>query len=188
MQSIRFRCVIGFVSSWEQLVLLATQLKSFIIIGIHVYSLLSMILTMHSTITRDLNKTRPTGLIKLTALWYFVHNIDILTHWGRVMQICAGTLIITGSENSLHVAWTAPSHFLNQSWNIVNWTLMNKLQWNFNRDSYIFIQENALENVVCEMVSILSRPQSHFYVTDKIYKNSIQLRHTSIQWLIFGIV
>ena len=38
-------------------------------------------------------------------------------------------------------------------------TLRNKLQWNINRNSYIFIQENALENVVCEMASILSRPQ-----------------------------
>ena len=34
-----------------------------------------------------------------------------------------------------------------------------KLQWNINRNSYIFIQENALENVVCEMTSILSLPQ-----------------------------
>ena len=39
------------------------------------------------------------------------------------------------------------------------WTLRNKLQWKFNRNSNIFIQENALENVVCEMASILSRPQ-----------------------------
>ena len=29
----------------------------------------------------------------------------------------------------------------------------------FNRYSNIFIQENAFENVVCEMASILSRPQ-----------------------------
>ena len=29
----------------------------------------------------------------------------------------------------------------------------------FNRNSNIFIQENALENVVCEMASILYRPQ-----------------------------
>ena len=36
---------------------------------------------------------------------------------------------------------------------------MNKLQWNFNRNSHIFIQENTLQNVVCEMASILSRPQ-----------------------------
>ena len=49
--------------------------------------------------------------------------------------------------------------YLNQCWNIVNWTLRNKLQWNFNRNSYIFIQENVLQKVVCEMASILSRPQ-----------------------------
>ena len=53
----------------------------------------------------------------------------------------------------------APSHYLNQCWNIVNWNLRNKLQWNFNRNSNIFIQEYALDNVVCEMASILSRPQ-----------------------------
>ena len=43
--------------------------------------------------------------------------------------------------------------------NIVNWPLRNKLQWNFNRNLNIFIQENAFENVVCEMASILSRLQ-----------------------------
>ena len=53
----------------------------------------------------------------------------------------------------------APSHFLNQCWNIVNWTLVNNLQWNFNRNSSIFIQENAFENVVCKIASISSRPQ-----------------------------
>ena len=42
---------------------------------------------------------------------------------------------------------------------IVNWTLRNKLQWAFNWNSNILIQENALETVVCEMASILSRPQ-----------------------------
>ena len=35
----------------------------------------------------------------------------------------------------------------------------NKLQLNSNRNSYIFIQENALENVVWEMSVILSWPQ-----------------------------
>ena len=40
-----------------------------------------------------------------------------------------------------------------------SWTLRNKLQWNFNQYSNIFIQENAFENVVCEMASILSRLQ-----------------------------
>ena len=46
-----------------------------------------------------------------------------------------------------------------QCWNIVNSTLRNKLQWNFNRNSNIFIQENVLENVVWEMAAILPRPQ-----------------------------
>ena len=36
---------------------------------------------------------------------------------------------------------------------------MNKLQWNFNRNYNIFIQENAFESVVCERAAILSRPQ-----------------------------
>ena len=44
--------------------------------------------------------------------------------------------------------WSAPSHYLNQCWNIVNWSLGSKLQWNTNRKSHIFIQENAFEPVV----------------------------------------
>ena len=58
------------------------------------------------------------------------------------------------------VAWSAPSHYLNQCWHIVNLTLMNKLQWNFNRNANISIQENVFESVVCEMAAISSRPQS----------------------------
>ena len=43
------------------------------------------------------------------------------------------------------VIWTAPSHCLNQCWNIVNWILGNKLHWNFNWNSNIFSQENAFK-------------------------------------------
>ena len=53
-----------------------------------------------------------------------------------------------------------PSHYLKQCWNIVNWTLGNKLHWNLNRNLNIVIQENAFENVVWKMATILSRPQS----------------------------
>ena len=77
-----------------------------------------------------------------------------LTHWGRVTHICVGYLTIIGSDNSL-----SPSHYLNQCWNIVNWTPRNKLQWNVNRNSYIFIQENPFENIVWKLAAILSRPQ-----------------------------
>ena len=33
------------------------------------------------------------------------------------------------------------------------------IQWNFNRKSNIFIQENAFESVVWNLAAILSRPQ-----------------------------
>ena len=42
---------------------------------------------------------------------------------------------------------------------MVNLALGNKFQLNFDRNSNIFIQEKAIENVVCEMAYILSRPQ-----------------------------
>ena len=57
------------------------------------------------------------------------------------------------------VAWPAPSHYLSQCWNIINWILENKHQWNLNKNLCIFIQENALENVLWKMVAILSQPQ-----------------------------
>ena len=70
------------------------------------------------------------------------------------------------------VTWSAPSHYLIQCWDIANWTPKNKLdeqtmnkQWNYYRNSYIFIQENPLENVVWKMASILSRPQCVNYPT-----------------------
>ena len=68
-------------------------------------------------------------------------------------------LTIIGSDNQWLITRSAPRHYLNQCWYIINWTLRNKLQWNFNWNSYIFIQENAFENLVWKMVAILSQPQ-----------------------------
>ena len=34
---------------------------------------------------------------------------------------------------------------------------MNKLQWEFNKNTQLFIHEYAYENIVCEMAAILSR-------------------------------
>ena len=67
---------------------------------------------------------------------------------------------------------------MNHCCNIVYWTLRNKLPWNFNRNSNIFIQENALEDVVCEMASILSRPQFDIWYVAVIIMGSEKL------WLI----
>ena len=46
---------------------------------------------------------------------------------------------------------------MNQCWNIVIRTAGKKIQWNINRHSYISIQENASDNIVCKMATILSR-------------------------------
>ena len=54
-------------------------------------------------------------------------------HWSRWWLICA------------------------KCYDIVNWTRRNKLQWNSNKNTKIFIDENAFENVVWEVAAILSR-------------------------------
>ena len=45
----------------------------------------------------------------------------MLTHWGRVMHVC----VIELTHHCFIIAWPAPSHYLNQCWNVVNWTLRN---------------------------------------------------------------
>ena len=52
-----------------------------------------------------------------------------------------------------------PNLYLNQWWNIVNWTFRNKFQWNFSPKALIFVQENVFENAVWKTAAILSWPQ-----------------------------
>ena len=61
-------------------------------------------------------------------------------HWVQPTHICVGSLITISSDNGL-----ASRHYLNQRWNIVNLTLRNKLQGNFDRDSNIFIWKMRLK-------------------------------------------
>ena len=67
------------------------------------------------------------------------------------MHKCVGNLTITDSDNGLSpdrrqaIIWTNAVILL-------IWTLKQiSSQWNFNRNSYIFIQENAFENAFSEM-------------------------------------
>ena len=85
--------------------------------------------------------------------WFVVNWIYIwLTHFRLVPPICV-------SELGQHwfrlwlVGCPAPSHYLNKWWNIVNWTLRNKLQWSLIEIHSLF-QEKALYYVVCEMAAI----------------------------------
>ena len=67
-------------------------------------------------------------------------------------------LTIIGSDNDLlperqqAIIWTNTGILLIGP-------LEKKFQWNLNHNLNIFIQENEFQNIVCEMASILSRPQ-----------------------------
>ena len=69
-----------------------------------------------------------------------------------------------------------PSHYLNKWRVIVRWTLRNKLQWNFNQNTKLFIDENASENIVCKMAAILSR--------ERWVNNSCHQIRCYIMWII----
>ena len=93
----------------------------------------------------------------------------VLTHWGRETHICVSELTSIGSDNGLspgrHQAIIRTNAGI-----LLKKTLRNKLQWNFSRNSKIFIQENAFESVVWEKAAILSRLQwVKSYVSIKAY-------------------
>ena len=56
-------------------------------------------------------------------------------------------------------ACSTPSHFLNQWWQFVIWTIWNKFQWSLNENVIIFISKCILKNV-CKMSSFCSTKSS----------------------------
>ena len=89
-----------------------------------------------------------------------------LTHRPLVPHICV-------SESDQHwfrqwlVAYSAPSHYLNQCQVIVNRTLKNELQWNFNQNTKLFIHENASE--------ISSAKWWPFCAGENVFSNMMQM-------------
>ena len=87
------------------------------------------------------------------ALIYFTIT---LTHFPLVPHISV-------SESGQHlfrlwlVAFSAPSHYINQWWVVAKWTLRNKLQWNFYQNTKFFIHKNTSEITVYKLAAILSR-------------------------------
>ena len=134
LMSLGHKVLIKTVSHWQNFCL-TCQANPKIFYTEHIYCLMSM--------------------NKLTAKLFVC---AYLTHWGWVMHICISRLTITGSDNGLSpgrrqaIIWTNPGILLIGP-------LENKLLWKFNLSSNIFIHENAIESVVCEMAAISSRPQ-----------------------------
>ena len=78
-------------------------------------------------------------LFRCGFLWSFPRCLkSFLTHRGRVRLICISKLCHHWFRWWLG-AWSAPTHYLNQCWYIVNWTLGNKFQWNLNQNTIIFM-------------------------------------------------
>ena len=68
---------------------------------------------------------------------------------------------------------TAPSHYLNQCWHTVNWTLWNKLRWNFNQNIMIFILKKTAWKYCLQILVRLVRVLTHWG----------QLKHISVSKL-----
>ena len=67
-------------------------------------------------------------------------------------------------------AWSVPSHYLNQCWDIVNWTLRNKLQWNLNRNLYI-----SIETWTKRFIISTRNFQMFYFDNSSFYSNSIEI-------------
>ena len=78
------------------------------------------------------------------------------TPQGRVTHICVSKLTITGSDNGLSPGRHQAIIGTNAGILLIGPFRTN---WNLNRNSNIFVQENALENVVWKIAAILSQPQ-----------------------------
>ena len=73
----------------------------------------------------------------------------ILTHWGGVTHIC---VIKHTIKHIRLVAWSVPSHYLNQCWHLDIWTTGNIFQWNSNKNAIIHSRK-------CVWKCYLSQPQ-----------------------------
>ena len=87
---------------------------------------------------------------KIHSLFYSYLNIRAMVTFIMIWSIFYCITEITTPIWWFHLdfciyIWSAPSHYLNQCWNIVNSKLRNKLVLNIKRNSYIFIQENAFK-------------------------------------------
>ena len=79
------------------------------------------------------------------------------THWGRVTHICVSKLFSIGSENGLSLGRRQAIIWSNVAMLLIG--SLRKKWWNLNKNSNIFIEENACQNFVCKMAAILPWPQ-----------------------------
>ena len=97
---------------------------------------------------------------------------------GAYMRRWTGSALI----QIMAVACSAPSHYLNQCWLIIIWTLRNNRQWNSNRNTKLFIHENAFEYITS------AKWWPFCPGRDELIWENIPCYNGTILWLIYGIV
>ena len=104
-------------------------------------------------------KSKYTSPARTQTSCRWAHGLShMLTHWGRVTHKCVGNLTIIGPDNGLSPGRRQAIIRTNAGILLME-PLRTNFRWNFNRNSYIFNNENAFESVVWKMAAILSRPQ-----------------------------
>ena len=111
---------------------------------------------------QTLDKTPSKLLMKLDFL--------VIRHITMNLKVLVNPCSLCSNEPSWQwlVTSSAPSHYLNQCWIIVNCSLVNKFEWNQN--TTIFIEENAFENGIWQMRATFSQHQC--------VKNQVPLHNT----------
>ena len=76
-----------------------------------------------------------------------LHTFRLIEPW---LHYCQFLIAFRSSDANMHqetnhhwlrqwlFAWTTPSHYLNQCWYVVNWTLKNKRQWILSEFNFLF--------------------------------------------------
>ena len=107
-----------------------------------------------------------------------IQKLRFLTPWGRVTNKCIKLPSLVHIMACRLIGIKPLSEPMMECC-----TLRNKLQWNLNRDSCIFIQENAFGNVIWKIPAILSRPQCD----NVIWSTDRHQRVCSIQIILFTL-
>ena len=96
------------------------------------------------------------GFVNLVYCIIASCQLNHLPWWHKSVSVNCISIVIS---NGLYTC-SLPSHYLHKWRLIINWDHRNKLQWNSNQSTNLFVCENAFANAVCEMAAILSRGKS----------------------------
>ena len=105
--------------------------------------------------------------------------------WRRMSNFRATEPLLINPSTSYMRQWTVSALIQVMACAILDiWTLRNKLQWNSDQSTKLFISDwNALENIVCELAAILPRGRwVNPYLSASRLRN-LAVRRLMVQWI-----